>query len=183
MARATREEVYEIMVASFPTGPDGELRVHRSRQNEIRNPRAGHMYLVPGRPTDTQMASHSNQAGPAEAALLKINDAYFVKFGGRGSAAANIFNPQRDPVTADQAIVEFAWINHTHPLDMASRYETVIQGPSDADRTALRQISQRWHQTSSYIIVCRGGRVLRRVPFELERDYSLDSLRDFTVEP
>ena len=170
MTRATNEEVFGIMEASYARGPQDEMRVHRSRQNEVRRPRPGHLYHVPGRPTDTQMASMSDRAGPAEAALLKINDAYFVRIGVRGTATANVLIPQRDTVSTPQAIVEFAWVNHTHPLDMENEYERVIQGPSDADHEALRHISRRWDQRSSYIIVCRNGRAIRRVEFRLEPD-------------
>lgn len=167
MARATVGEVYDIIHASYARGRDGEDRVHRSARNVVARPRPGHLYLVPGAPTDAQMAQTSDRAGPAEAALLKINDAHFVKIGVRGFATANIFIPPRDPETQEQAIVEFLWINHTHPLDMGNPDERTIQGPTDADIIALEQISRVWDQRSSYIIVCRNGQVLRRVPFAL----------------
>lgn len=176
MARATVDEVYQIILDSY-RGPNGSVRVHRARRMIFAG-RPGHLYLMPRRPTDAQMARISNTSGKVETALIRINDAFFVKIGNRGVAQVHIFVPQRDDESVDMAITEFEWINHTHPLDMANDHQMIARGATEADRRTLELANRRFGQARSYVILCRNGRVVGdRQPFQVVRMPTLDDVR------
>lgn len=166
MARATAREVFERLRETLRGRRDAIL-VHRSRRNVVRG-RPGHYYWVPGEPSDEEMARTSALSGNAEAALLKINDAFFIKIGNRGVAIMDIPNPPREQESDDQAILDYRLINHTHPLEQETDENRVPRGPSQKDWEALEALSQNWGQTSSYIIICRGGRVVETRDFEVQ---------------
>lgn len=177
MSRFTVEEIFESYQTQFQ-----QERVHRQESLPFRG-RPGHYYFVNRRPTYEDLAQISFRSSHAEAALIKINDAYIVKIGNTGVANAAIRVP-----TQQDGIEDYQWIAHTHPLEQENHQQRVARGPTAADRIALREINSRgWDQTGSTVIICRGGRVVDTVTFHLSPPQTNRSaselLNSFTIEP
>lgn len=154
MSRATPGEVLARLGEIY-----GEDHVHRVERPVFRG-RPGHYYLLPRLPTDRELAQISARSRHAEAALLRINDGYFVKIGSVGIASMTLPGFRREAQTDDRAITSFELVAHTHPLEHETRENRVPRGPSPEDWRAIEELYRRWGQRSSYVIICRGGRVL-----------------------
>jgi hypothetical protein len=111
------------------------------------------------------LAAISHASGDVEVCLMRFDGIPVIYVGARAMAVATVFVPDRS-----SGLETFEWVAHTHPLEMESAAEGVARGATPADRRALETIHDRWGQTESTVIVCRAGRVLRVVPFRIERD-------------
>lgn len=186
MTRLTLNEIYESYVSSY-----GDDHVHRQAGTPFRG-LPGHHYFVCNeqhvcrRVSNEHLAQISLRSRHAEAALIKMNDAYIVSIGNTGVATATIVVPAQ--AARQQGIEEYRWIAHTHPLEQESADQGVARGPTGADFEALEQLHHRgWGQNESVVIVCRGGRVIEVVPFRREppalNQGREDLLRSFRLEP
>lgn len=158
MSRATTDEIF----SSYNTTYQG--RVHRQHHVPFGGA-AGHIYFVRHRPTNQQLAKISQGSRNAEVASYRINDAFILTIGNTGVASGTLIVPAASARSA--GVEEVEWIAHTHPLEQESDYESVAQGATETDRTALRIMNGRWGQTSSVVVVCRRGRVVRTEEFRV----------------
>ena len=180
MTRLTVNDIFESYLSSY-----GEDRVHRQARTPFRG-YPGHHYFVGRRVSNEHLARISFRSQHAEAALVKMNDAYIVSIGNTGVATALIVVPPQ--AARQQGIEEYRWIAHTHPLDQESADQGVARGPTGVDYEALEQLHRRgWGQSESVVIVCRGGRVIEVIPFRREppalNQGREDLLRSFSLEP
>ena len=180
MTRLTVNDIFESYVSSY-----GDDHVHRQAGTPFRG-LPGHFYFVDRRVSNEHLAQISFRSRHAEAALIKMNDAYIVSIGNTGVATATIVVPAQ--VARQQGIEEYRWIAHTHPLEQESADQGVARGPTGADFEALEQLHRRgWGQSESVVIVCRGGRVIKVVLFTREppalHQGREDLLRSFRLEP
>jgi hypothetical protein len=127
----------------------------------------GHLYFFRQRRSvsSANLAAISHRSGDVEVCLMRMDGIPIIYIGSRGIAVATVFVPP-----TDIGIDTYEWVAHTHPLEMETPYEGVAEGPTRADRQALETIHERWGQTQSTVVVCRGGRVEREVTFSIERD-------------
>ena len=141
-------------------------RVHWARTLPLAGT-PGHLYFFRRARaiSSVDLAATSQSCGNVEVCLMRMDGTPILYVGSRGMAVATVFVPP-----TDAGIERFEWVAHTHPLEMATPEEGVAQGPTPADRTALETIHDRWGQTESTVVVCRGGRVVREVSFRIERD-------------
>jgi len=128
---------------------------------------SGHLYIFRRRRSisSAELAAITHRSGDIEVCLMRMDGFPLIYIGSRAMAVATVFVP---PV--DVGIETYEWVAHTHPLEMETPYEGVALGPTRADRQALETIHERWGQTESTVIICRGGRVDREVTFGIERD-------------
>ena len=180
MTRLTVNDIFESYVILY-----GEDHVHQQVDTPFRG-QPGHYYFVGRRVSNEHLAQISFRSRHAEAALIKMNDAYIVSIGNTGVATATIVVPAQ--AARQQGIEEYRWIAHTHPLEQESADQGVARGPTGADFEALEQLHHRgWGQNESVVIVCRGGRVIEVVPFRREPPALThgreDLLRSFRLEP
>ena len=180
MTRLTVNDIFESYLSSY-----GDDRVHRQADSPFRG-HPGHFYFVGRRVSNEHLAQISFRSHHAEAALIKMNDAYIVSIGNTGVATATIVVPAQ--AARQRGIEEYRWIVHTHPLEQESADQGVARGPTGADFEALEQLQRRgWGQSESVVIVCRGGRVIDVVPFRREppalHQGREDLLPSFRVEP
>ncbi|AKJ31912.1 hypothetical protein [Caldimonas brevitalea] len=158
----TAEELYE----SLGNTPRFRGRIHWATRPVFAGLH-GHLYLFRQRRaiTDAQLAATTHRSGDVEVCLMRMDGIPMIYVSHGGVAAATVFVPDRE-----SGIERFEWVAHTHPLEMGTAQERIAQGATAADRTALERIHERWGQTRSTIVVCRAGRVVRAVPFAIERD-------------
>ncbi len=180
MTRLTVNDIFESYVSRY-----GDDRVHRQADTPFRG-HPGHHYFVGRRVRNEHLAQISFRSRHAEAALIKMNDAYIVSIGNTGVATAIIAVPAQ--AARQQGIEEYRWIAHTHPLDQESADQGVARGPTGADFEALEQLHRRgWGQSESVVVICRGGRVIEVVPFRRQppalHQGREDLLRSFSLEP
>jgi UDP-N-acetylmuramoyl-tripeptide--D-alanyl-D-alanine ligase len=125
---ATADELFDSLPATL-----GRIESTASARSHSRVTTATHASsrAAPRIPKLAQCA----QLATAEVALMRMNDAWILKIGPRGTAAASVLNPERD---ADGYLASFALVAHVHPKQMRSQYEDVSPGPSEADFRALR---------------------------------------------
>ncbi|MCP4433600.1 MAG: hypothetical protein GY806_21690, partial [Gammaproteobacteria bacterium] len=112
MTRLTVNDIFESYVSRY-----GDDRVHRQAETPFRG-HPGHHYFVGRRVRNEHLAQISFRSRHAEAALIKMNDAYIVSIGNTGVATAIIAVPAQ--AARQQGIEEYRWIAHTHPLDQES---------------------------------------------------------------
>lgn len=179
MSRLTVDEIFVSYVSRY-----GQDRVHRQTRTPFRG-QPGHHYFVGGRVPNEHLAQITYRSRNAEAALIKMNDAYIVSIGNVGVANARIAVPPQ--AARQQGLEEYRWIAHTHPLEQENEYQGVARGPTGTDFEALERIHGRgWRQEESEVVVCRGGRVIEVVTFRHEPSLSNrsteDLLRSFSVE-
>lgn len=128
----------------------------------------GHLYIFREQDRSiswADLAAITNRSGNIEVCLMRMDGIPMIYIGSRRIAIATVFVP---PV--DIGIESYEWVAHTHPLEMESSEEGVARGPTPEDRRALVMIHERWGQTESTVIICRGGSVERAVRFRIEND-------------
>jgi len=157
MSRATTNEILADCAATY-----GQDRGHRvGGLSFVGQP--GHYYFVPRALSNPELARLTCRSGHAEVTLTRVNDAHIIHIGNRGVATGTFSIPERR-----DGIELFQWIPHTHPLEQENEYQMIAHGPTQQDRAALRLLFQQWRQTESTVVVCRGGRVAKVAPFQLE---------------
>lgn len=164
MAEWTPEEIFAFYANDREVGPD---RVHWQRSIPFPG-RPGHFYFLsrrPRPPSHRDLARITAHSGHPEVVLMRINSTYVVSIGNRGVANATVRIPPRL-----DGIDSFTLLAHTHPLEMENKYEGVARGPTNADFTMIGILSNRWDQTDSTVVVCRGGHVERVVSYRPEPD-------------
>ena len=140
MTRLTVNVIFESYVSRY-----GDDHVHRQAGTPFRG-HPGHHYFVDRRVSNEHLAQISFRSRHAEAALIKMNDAYIVSIGNTGVATATIVVPAQ--AARQQGIEEYRWIAHTHPLEQESADQGVARGPTGTDFEALEQLHRRgWDRT------------------------------------
>lgn len=183
MSRATPDEIASAYAATL------RGRVHRADRGAFAG-EAGHYYFVSPsdfagsgnrarRRSNELLAQITRRSRNPEVALCRINDAYFVKIGTPGMAAMTVEPPQR----GQRGFQEFELVAHTHPLELADEYAGVADRATATDIETLNQIRDRWHQTRSLVVVCRGGRAISSQSFNADPrpvQVTTDVLRSLT---
>lgn len=122
----------------------------------------GHHHFVARAYRPRELAQITAHSGHAEVTLVRINRTHIISIGNRHFATATLIMPARSDI-----ITSFEWIAHTHPLEQGNEEQSVSHGATEADRAALARVHERFGQTESKVIVCRGGRVLHIRPFRV----------------
>lgn len=156
MSRATTSEIFDSYQGVYPG------RVHH-QQHVPFGGAPGHIYFVHRRPTPQLLAQITHRSRNAEVACYRINDAFILSIG--SSHVANVTLVLPPASERSNGIEEVEWIAHTHPLEQDTAYEGVALGAHNQDRRALERLHSTWGQTSSVVVVCRGGHVVRTVEF------------------
>lgn len=108
------------------------------------------------------MAQTSSLSSNCEVSLMKLNAVFLLKVGILDANVARVLRvPRRE------GFQEYRWIAHTHPFEYEDLHpdNQVPVRAGGADRRARNEIARTWGEQTSYVVNCRGGRVLSVVGF------------------